>query len=159
MRRQPIPLLICESGNRWRDAARRFLGANPHRRDRRDLPREHFEDRDSADEGPDAIGSEFGTRFEVLSVEHSKVRALIAGFQDLVLLWECTPDQAQSIALTVAQVGAARPDALQLASVSAPSRNQRLDLSLQMQAIGIAAVLETPEQLENLSRLIRRKFA
>ena len=139
-----VSLLVCESGRRWCDTARRFIGPFQHAPQLSDDRREA--------RSREAV-------FVVQSIEHSRVRAMIAGRESVAIVWEISRETASSIALTIAQIGVGRPDVVQLITVCAESAAETRDLSLRILELGIAAVVQTPEQFPMVARLLRRRFA
>lgn len=143
-RPDPVSVLVCESGRRWCDAARRFVG--PFQHATRSAPRI----RQVAMDQP---------IFVVQPAELSKVRAMLAGHKAIVILWEISHQNAPSVALTIAQIGVGRPDVLQLAAIGdAPSR-QSNDLSLRILELGVSALVRSPEEFASIARMIRRRFS
>ena len=134
-----VNVLVCESGTRWGDVARRFLG-----------PRSFW----GPDQDPDS-----GAHFIVRPTEHTKVRSAIGGVTDVVILWEVLPQNVSAIALTVAQIGVGRSDVLQIAAVAADHAGQVNGLSLRLQELGVEATCPSPEAFFPIARLIRRRFA
>ena len=141
--RPEVTVLVCESGRRWCDAARRFVGPFQHAPP---LPDHRRGLRSS------------GPLFTVHAIEHSKVRAMIAGRESVAIVWEISPQTASAIALSISQISVVRPDVVQIVTVSAESASESHDLSLRILELGITAVVETPEQFPMVARLLRRRF-
>ncbi|WP_182868739.1 hypothetical protein [Stieleria mannarensis] len=138
-----VPLWVCESGRRWGDAAKRFVG-----------PFQHHPTPDSTDR------AESGERmFHVQSLDAAGIRAQLSAHRDLVILWEVATENAPAIALHIAQIGVARPDVLQLAAIDDLSRLQSRRLALRMMELGAAAVLHDPLDLAVYAKLVHRRFA
>ena len=139
-----VLFLVCETGHRWCDAARRFVGPFQHAREL----------------GSPGCGSTpNGPQFVVQSLEPGKVRAMIAGQSAVAILWEFSRDNAAATALNIAKIGAGRPDVFQVGAIGDLSGQQARSLSLQLTELGLAAILHSPEQLATTSRLIHRRFA
>ncbi|QDV47209.1 hypothetical protein Enr13x_71180 [Stieleria neptunia] len=141
---QAIPFWVCESGRRWSDAAKRFVG-----------PFQHDADTEACGQ---AVGSGRPT-FHVQVFEAAKIRALLAGQSDLVLLWELSAENTSAVALHIAQIGASRPDVMQWAAIDDVSPHQSASLSLRIRELGVSAVLHQPQDLALLARLVRRRFS
>ena len=139
-----IPFWVCESGRRWSDAAKRFVG-----------PFQHDADADSSGQ---VAGSGRPT-FHVHVLDAAKIRALLAGQPDLVILWELSAENTSAVALHIAQIGASRPDVMQLAAIDDVSRHRSDRLSLRIRELGVSAVLHQPQELALLARLVRRRFS
>ena len=139
-----VSFLVCESGRRWLDAARRFVGPFQH------APRPAS--------GTHRAGSG-EPRFSVQAVEHSKVRAMIAGRPSVAILWEISLENASSTALTIAQIGVNRSDIFQLITIREDSGTEANRLSLRMMEFGIAANVPSPEQFGRIAKLVRRRFS
>lgn len=142
--RAPVSVLVCESGRRWCDAARRFVGPFQH----------------ATESAPNNRLARIDQPiFAVQPAELSKVRAILAGHKASVILWEISYQNAPAVALTIAQIGVGRPDVLQLAAIGdAPSR-QSNDLSLRILELGVSALVRSPEELSSIARMIRRRFS
>ncbi|MCS7469456.1 hypothetical protein NZK35_22620 [Stieleria sp. ICT_E10.1] len=139
-----IPFWVCESGRRWSDAAKRFVG-----------PFQHDADADSSGQG---MGSGQPT-FHVQRLDAAKIRALISGQSDLVIFWELSAENTSAVALHVAQIGASRPDVMQWAAIDDVCRHQSDRLALRIRELGVSAVLHQPQELALLARLVRRRFS
>ncbi|KAA5540946.1 hypothetical protein FYK55_18715 [Roseiconus nitratireducens] len=149
MPRPSVELLVCESGHRWCDTARRFVGPFQHA----------F--LSAPPGGVPGVVPHTGPSEPVIAVravEHSKVRASIAGLPRAVILWEVGGDNAVPVALTLAQIGVGRPDLMQLIAIDAPSRRIGRRLALSMMELGARAVVQTPEDFADIAPLIRRYF-
>ncbi|MCA9139932.1 MAG: hypothetical protein KDB00_24335, partial [Planctomycetales bacterium] len=121
---EPVSVLVCESGRRWCDAARRFVG-----------PFQHAQTPDAHEES--------SMIFSVQSAEHSKVRAMMAGHEAVVILWELSPDNSPVLALTIAQIGVGRGDVLQLAAIDNPPNRQTNDLTMRIMELGVSAIVRS----------------
>lgn len=139
-----VRFLVCESGRRWCDAARRFVGPFQH-----------------AAGGASGAGNNTRGQVQmtVSPVEHAKVRASLTGHRSIAILWELTPENAGRIALTIAQIGVGRPDAFQLVAIDHPGSPVTDNLSLRIMELGVAAVVHTPEHFSTIAPLVRRRFA
>lgn len=132
-----ISLLVCESGRRWCDTARRFVGPFQH--------------------APDQLSTE--RLFAVQPIEHEKIHAMIAGLVSVAILWEISTENISSRGLTIAQIGVGRPHVFQIVAIQDESAAESHDLSLRIMELGIAAVVQAPEQFPVIARLLRRRFA
>ena len=139
-----VTFLVCESGRRWCDAARRFVG-----------PFQHAPSESLGEAGPQLSP----VRCLVQAVEHAKVRAAVQDKVAAAILWEVTPDNAARVAMTIAQVGVGRPDVLQIVGLHNGGSADARALRLRLAELGVAAVAENPEDLELIARLVRRRFA
>lgn len=139
-----VSFLVSESGRRWLDAARRFVGP--------------FQHAPSPAAGTRRVRSA-EPRFVVQAVEHSKVRAMIAGRPSVAILWEISPENASSTALTIAQIGVSRSDIFQLITIREDSDGDANRLSLRLMEFGIAAIVPSPEQFGTIAKLVRRRFS
>jgi len=142
-------VVVCESGQRWCDAVRRFVGPFQHAPQ---PPRRSSVASELADP-PDREA------VIVQSVAHDRVWASIAHVAPVAILWEVSPDVADASALAIAQIGVARPDCLQLIAVDGPSSRSTQALAISMTSLGVRAALRSPEELAALSPLVTRFFA
>ncbi|MCO8123615.1 hypothetical protein NHH03_17855 [Stieleria sp. TO1_6] len=150
-------LLVCESGRRWCDAARRFVGPFQHAPTAGEphdalWPRSLTADRSDSALGPAPL-------VRVQSVEGPKVRAAIAGKELVAILWQVSLGNLDAVALSVAQIGVGRPDVLQIAAIDDPLLATAAQLPLRMMELGVRAVVQDPEQFATIARLIRRRFS
>ncbi|QEF96530.1 hypothetical protein Mal15_05580 [Stieleria maiorica] len=137
-----IPLWVCESGRRWCDAAKRFVG-----------PFQHDPKPVSTD------GTEPGERmFHVQSLDAAPIRAQLPAHRDLVILWEVVSEHTPAVALHIAQIGVTRPDVLQLAAIDDVPRARSRRLALRMMELGAAVVLHDPLDLAVYAKLVHRRF-
>ncbi|MDV6029046.1 MAG: hypothetical protein F9B45_02840 [Phycisphaera sp. RhM] len=139
-----IPFWVCESGRRWSDAAKRFVGPFQH------------------DAGVDVSGQDLESgqpAFHVQVLDAAKIRALISGQSDLVVLWELSAENLSAVALHVAQIGVSRPDVMQWAAIDDVSRHPSDRLALRIRELGVSAVLHQPQEMALLARLVRRRFS
>lgn len=135
--------LVCESGRRWSDAARRFVG--PFQHADRTNP--------SIDESPlDAA------IVIVKPVPLEKVRASLSGTASAAVLWELSEQNAAKLSLTVAQIGFARPDVLQFVALHQDAIKTGKALGIQMMQFGVRGVVSSPEEFAAFSQLVHRRF-
>ena len=148
-----VPVLVCESGRRWKDAVLRFVVTRQE-----SVPRWGFVDgKRFKRSDADPIPSKFNMRVE--QIELPKVRALVNGLSTAVVLWETTAENLQAVALTIAQIGAGRTEVLQIVALDGFQRLETRRIKSQMLELPVAASVDAPEQLHLLSRLIDRRFS
>ncbi|GAA5509279.1 hypothetical protein [Novipirellula caenicola] len=133
-----VTWLVCEQGNRWADAARRF--------------------------SPEGLQEPWVS--QVTSCEPSEVLRQIARHPlaktsshrriPVVVLWELTPGGIAKMLLVVTQVKAAFPDVIQMAGITGIPNSMHPAIS----ELGASLLLTAPESLQNVARQInRRAFA
>lgn len=141
-RDREVTVLVCESGQRWCDAARRFIGPFQH-----------------APKSPVwSAACSTRLRFRIQPVEHGKARASLQGLPEAVILWEISADNVAATAMTIAQVGVGRQDAIQIVALRDGWSDQAWGYGQRLMELGVVAVLKNPEELARLARLLQRRF-
>lgn len=135
-----VAFLVCESGQRWCDTARRFVGPFQHAEDQRPS---------GASAQPSII---------VRNVPHQKVRASLASNSDAAVLWEISAENVVQVALSVAQIAVGRPDVMQLVGLHSEAGRAGSSIGLRMLELGVRAVVSSPEEFAIISSLVHRRF-
>lgn len=84
---------------------------------------------------------------------------MIAGRDSVAILWEISKENISSRGLTIAQIAVGQPHVFQIVAIDDKSAAESRDLSLRITELGIAAVVQTPEQFPVIARLLQRRFA
>jgi hypothetical protein len=89
---------------------------------------------------------------------------MIAGRESVAVLWEISPGDStsaelSSLALSIAKIGVGRPDVFQMIAVGDGPGADADSLTLRVMELGVAAIVQSPEQLATMARLIRRRFS
>lgn len=140
MKATSVLMLVCESGRRWLDTARRFAG-----------PFQPVS-------GKSLEVVEQPCEIVAQPCELGRVRARLSGEPSVVVLWEVTETNAPQVALAIAQIGVGRPDVLQLVALDSSVEMMAPSMTLRLMELSAAGVVHTPEQFPLLARLIRRRF-
>lgn len=147
--RSDVLFLVCESGRRWCDAARRFVG-----------PFQHTTSQSTTSPTSNhRVAFADQPLFQVQPLEPAKVRAMIAGHVAVAILWEISAANTASTALNIAQIGVGRPDALQIVALGEIAAPDAKIFSLQIAELGVSAILSRTEEFATVSRLVRRRFS
>ncbi len=147
MKTTSVLMLVCESGRRWLDTARRFVGP--------------FQPVSGKSPGITAQHCEISAQHCEISAQHcelGRVRARLSGEPSVAVLWEVTEAIAPHVALAIAQIGVGRPDVLQLVAMDTSVEMMAPSMTLRLMELSAAGVVHTPEQFPLLARLIRRRF-
>ena len=91
----------------------------------------------------------------IVPAEPRKTRAMLAGNEQAVVLWEVRRESLAAACDCLAAVAMTSPQVLQLAAVAGLSDRERLVLS----EFGCATMVRQPEDLPGLSQMIRGYFA
>jgi len=91
----------------------------------------------------------------IVPAEPPKARAMLAGNEQAVALWEVRRESLAAACDCLAAVAMTSPHVLQLAAVAGLSDRERLVLS----EFGCATMVRQPEDLPGLSQMIRGYFA
>ncbi len=138
-----VMVLVCESGHRWCDAARRFIGP--------------FQHAPAATRGRRGVAAT-ATVFHVQPTQHDQVRAAIEGHPRAAILWEITSANVAPVAESIARIGVGRHDVLQCVVLDHGDTARLRDAALRLSELGVAAIAERPEDLAVTARLIHRRF-
>ncbi len=138
-----VRVLVCETGHRWCDAARRFIGPFQH------APADSF------GRSPDRAKR---TLFLVQPARRDQVRAAIQGARHAAILWELSPDNVAQVGASIAQIGVGRPDVLQLVGLDHGHTPRLRRLGLELMELGVRAIAEHPEDLAITARMVHRRF-
>ncbi|MCC9599147.1 hypothetical protein LOC67_01145 [Stieleria sp. JC731] len=137
---EPPVFLVAESGRRWLDAARRFVGPFAH----------------AAADDP---VSDRGSVIRVQAIERQLVRSAIASAGDCFVLWEVDATNCSTIALSIAQVSVSHHDVMQFVAIDRSQRPWSASQLASLMELGVTMLLRRPEDLSLSARLVRRKIA
>lgn len=150
--RTEIAFLVCESGRRWLDTARRFVGPFQHAD-----PSIASTNTDAGD--PSSNQSNNGPVVIVKSSPLERVRASLAGESSGAILWELSVENAKQLSLTIAQISSSRPNVLQIVALHQGAVVKGAALGIQMMEFGVRAVVASPEEFAKFTPLVHRHFA
>ncbi len=121
------PWFICETGNRWLTAVRRF--------------------------GPDMVPAALVPK--VKSTSRDEILASLAFCEPSVVLWEVRQDSLAAHCESLARSTAISPQALQIIACHDLTHREQSCLT----PFRVAAMIQHPEQLPRLTRMIHLHFA
>jgi hypothetical protein len=158
-------LLVCESGKRWSDTARRFVGPFQHRLTS-PLTGSLTGSLAGYSGGGKATGGHAAGQapsppaVHVEQVEFDKVRSMLASLRRCAVLWEVDPRGVHETALTIARIGVGRPDVLQLVAWKASQFDPPPSPALETELLelGVRAAIKSPEHFARFTPLIQRFF-